>query len=57
MADDIVDFEAAKERAERRIKDRKEKALEKQFKKAMGWNKWPKKKKPKPGSNGPKPKR
>ena len=52
MSDKIVDFEGAKDKAIQRRKDQKEKDLEKQFKKAMGWNTWPKTKKKK-GSKGP----
>lgn len=52
---DVVDFGKAKERVIEKRKEAREKALEKQFKKAMGWKNRPRKKPP--GSKGPKPKR
>ncbi|MCG8314594.1 MAG: hypothetical protein MI976_15400 [Pseudomonadales bacterium] len=52
----VVDFTKAKAKVVQKRKDEKEKALEKQFKKAMGWKKTKPKKKP-PGNKGPKPKR
>lgn len=52
---EVVDFTKAKERVVQKRKDAREKALEKQFKKAMGWKKTRPKKRP-PGSKGPKPK-
>ncbi|MCG8668295.1 MAG: hypothetical protein MI867_02695 [Pseudomonadales bacterium] len=51
---DVVDFSKAKEKVVQKRKDQREKDLEKQFKKAMGWKKARPKKKP-PGNKGPKP--
>lgn len=52
---EVVDFTKAKEKIINKRKEEREKALEKQFKKAMGWKKTKPKKKP-PGNKGPKPK-
>lgn len=51
---EVVDFSSAREKVINKRKADKEKALEKQFKKAMGWKKTRPRKKP-PGSKGPKP--
>ena len=51
---DVVDFSSAREKVINKRKAEREKALEKQFKKAMGWKKTRPRKKP-PGSKGPKP--
>ncbi|MDX1695106.1 MAG: hypothetical protein R3208_15170 [Ketobacteraceae bacterium] len=52
---EVVDFSTAREKAINKRKAEREKALEKQFKKAMGWKKNRPKKKP-PGNKGPRPK-
>lgn len=52
---EVVDFTKAREKVLNKRKAEREKALEKQFKKAMGWKK-PKPKKKPPGNKGPKPK-
>jgi len=52
---DVIDFEQAKQRVVDARQNQKEKALEKQFKKAMGWKNKLKQKK-KTGPKGPKPK-
>jgi hypothetical protein len=52
---DVVDFSSAREKVINKRKAEREKALEKQFKKAMGWKKTRPRKKP-PGNKGPKPK-
>lgn len=51
---DIVEFSKAKQRVIQQRKTANEKALEKQFKKAMGWKKSRPKKKP-AGNKGPSP--
>jgi len=61
-SDDVVDFGVAKKRVEAARKEKKEKDLEKRFKKAMGWKEKSKFKvkanvKRPPGANGPKPKK
>ena len=53
---EIVEFSKAKEKVINQRKEKREKALEKQFKKAMGWKSSRPKKKA-PGNKGPKPKR
>jgi len=53
--DGIIDFEQAKQRVVDARQNEREKALEKQFKKAMGW-KDKRKSKKKVGPKGPKPK-
>ena len=63
-SNDVVDFDAAKKRVEAVRKEKKEKDLEKRFKKAIGWKEKSKfkaktkvKVKKKNGANGPKPKK
>ena len=57
-SDDVVDFDAAKKRAQAARKEQKEKDLEKRFKKAIGWKEKSKfKAKKSLGANGPKPKK
>ena len=50
--DKVVDLGQARKRIEPIKKEQAAKDLRKQFHKAMGWNNWPKKKKP--SSKGPK---
>ncbi len=49
----VVDMTAARQRLDPVRKEKAAKDLRKQFQKAMGWNSWPKSKKP-GGSQGPK---
>ena len=51
--DNVVDLTSARQRLEPQRKEKAAKELRKQFQKAMGWNSWPKTKKP-GGSKGPK---
>lgn len=56
--ENIVSFDAAKERLAPVRKEKAAKDLRKQFQKAMGWNSWPKSRKGKGGnSKGPGPKK
>ncbi|PCJ47561.1 MAG: hypothetical protein COA99_00700 [Moraxellaceae bacterium] len=55
-SDDVVDFDAAKKRVEAARKEQKAQDLEQRFKKAMGWKEKNKRKK-KPSSKAPKPKK
>ena len=50
--DNVVDLAAARARLEPVRKEKAAKEMRKQFQKAMGWNSWPKTKKP-GGSKGP----
>lgn len=50
--DNVVDLAAARARLEPVRKEKAAKDIRKQFQKAMGWNSWPKGKKP-GGSKGP----
>ncbi|RLU00230.1 hypothetical protein [Ketobacter sp.] len=55
-SENVVEFGSARERVVHERKEQAAKDLRKQFQKAMGWNSWPKTKKPS-GSKGPKPKK
>lgn len=44
--DKVVDLKEARQRLEPIRKEKAAKALRQQFQKAMGWNSWPKPKKP-----------